>query len=176
MKARPALIFAVAVLLALPLFGFAQKQSAPAPQAQSQQPAQNANANAQNEDDVREAVFRYQFKELNVQVAYYFISIDNKNPTQAFLDRFRENSPEVRPAADAHFEKKPIPGYVERHNDKQGIMFRQGAIRWNSETQADVEGGYECGDLCDPANGAYHVAHTADGWNVTSFDPAKPHS
>ena len=172
MKARPALIFVVAVFLALPSLGFAQKQNAPAPQAQSQ----NANANAQNEDDVREAVFRYQFKQLTVQVAYYFISIDNKNPESAFLDRFRENSPEVRPAADARYEKKPIPGYVEKRTDKQGIMFRQGAIHWNSETQADVEGGYECGELCDPATGVYHVAHSADGWNVTSFDPAKPHS
>ena len=147
----------------IPSAGMAQQSAAPA-------------AGAQQDEDVREAVFRYQFKTLDFQVAFYFISVDNKNPTPAFLDRFRENQPAVRGVSDAKFEKKPIPGYVDKHSEKQGVMFRQEAIHWVSDTQADVQGSVECGDLCNPASGVYHVARSGDHWSVASFDPSKPHS
>jgi hypothetical protein len=161
-----AIRLACALLLAaqlIPSVGMAQQAAAPA-------------AGAQQDEDVREAVFRYQFKTLDFQVAFYFISVDNKNPTPAFLDRFRENQPLVRGASDAKFEKKPIPGYVDKHTEKQGVMFRQEAIHWVSDTQADVQGSVECGDLCNPVSGVYHVAHSGDHWSVASFDPSKPHS
>lgn len=175
MKPRPGLLLLAAAIALISTPGFAQKQAA-LQQGQSQSPAQGANANAQNEDDVREAVFRYQFKAVRVQVSFRFVSVDNKNPAQPFLDRFRDDQPPVRPAGDAHYEKKPIPGYVDKKTSKQGILFKQGAIHWTSATEADVEGSYECGELCDPTNGVYHVAHTADGWNVSSFEAAKPRS
>jgi hypothetical protein len=153
----------VLAALVAPLAGSVQQQSAPA-------------ASAQQEEDVREAVFRYQFKTLNFQVAFYFISVENKNPSAAFIDRFRENQPIVRAASEAKFEKKPVQGYVDKRTEKQGIMFRQEAIHWASDTQADVPGSVECGDLCDPTTGVYHVAREGDHWNVASFDAGKPHS
>ena len=160
--ARISKMLMIAALLA-PLAGFARPQNAPA-------------ANAQTEEDVREAVFRYQFKSLDLRVAFFFISVDGKNPSAAFLDRFRDHDPVVRVASDAKFEKKPIQNYVEKHTEKQGIMFRQEAIRWVSDTQADVQGSVECGDLCNPATGVYHVARTGNQWTVSSFDASKPRS
>lgn len=159
---RVTCVMLLAALL-VPVAGVAQQQPASA-------------SSAQQEDDVREAVFRYQFKTLDFQVAFFFISVDNKNPSQAFLDRFRENDPIVRGASDAKFEKKPVQGFVDKHTEKQGIMFRQEAVHWISDTKADVQGGVECGDLCDPATGVYHAERTGGHWDVSSFDAAKPHS
>jgi hypothetical protein len=153
------------------LLSLAMVCGAIAPVARAQKQAAGP-ANNEVEDDVREAVFRYQFKSLQVEVSFYFVSVDNKNPGPALLDRFREDQPEVRPASDAKYEKKPVAGFVEKRTDKQGIMFRQGAIRWISENQAEVEASYECGDLCDPVSGTYHLTREGGHWNVSSFEAA----
>jgi hypothetical protein len=165
MKAMRVTCVLILVALIAPLAGSARQQQQSTP-----------SGSAQQEEDVREAVFRYQFKTLDFQVAFYFIAVDNKNPSQAFIDRFRENQPIVRGASEAKFEKKPIPGYVDKRTEKQGIMFRQEAIHWNSDSQAEVQGEIECGDLCNPSTGVYHVAREGDHWTVTSFDAGKPRS
>ena len=61
---------------------------------------------------------------------------------------------------------------VDKKTDKDGIIFRVGAVKWTSETHADVEGGYECGDLCDATEGSYSVTLQGGHWVVDSFTPA----
>lgn len=141
-----------------------------APVALSQKDARPATSS--KEDDVREAVFRYEFKAVNRQADFYFIGVDNKNPSEEFLARFRDDVPIVRPISDARHEKKPVPSIVDKKTDKDGIIFRVGAVKWNSETHADVEGGYECGDLCDATEGSYSVTLQGGHWVVDSFTPA----
>ena len=65
--------------------------------------------NSSKDDDVREAVFRYEFKAVNRQADFYFIGVDNKNPSEEFLARFRDDVPLVRPISDARHEKSPCP-------------------------------------------------------------------
>lgn len=129
------------------------------------------------EDDVREAVFRYQFKNIELQFAYHFISVDGKKPSSALLDRFRDDAPPVRSVAECVKVKKPIRGVVSRKDDKPGILFNAGDIKWISPTKADVNGGYECGDACGELSGVYHLSKQDNKWVVVTFDAAgKPGS
>jgi hypothetical protein len=141
----------------------------PAVYAQKTSPSPAAGA---KDDDVREAVFRYQFKTLDRQADFYFIAVDNKNPNDEFLARFRDDVPVVKPISDARHEKKPVPSIVDKKTEKDGIIFRVGAIKWTSDTHAEVEGGYECGDLCDATNGTYSVTLQNGHWIVDSFTPS----
>jgi len=136
-------------------------------------PAQKAadeSARAGQEDDVREAVFRYQFKNTSISAAYHFLAIDDKNPTEAFLKRFKDDDPPVRPLSEARIEKKPIRTVVNKKDDQGGIIFHVGRIKWVSDVKADVEGSYDCGDNCEGASGTYHAVKQDGRWAVDSFD------
>lgn len=129
------------------------------------------------DDDVREAVVRYQFKVINLVVAFHFISVDDKNPSDAFLLRFQDDVPPVRPISEARIIRKPIRSVIDRKTSKEGAIFRVGSIKWTSDVKADVAGGYECGDSCDEKSGVFHVSKQGDHWVVDSFEPAgKPNS
>src|SRR5271169_2410378 len=74
-------------------------------------PAQKAadnSSHAAQEDDLRETIFRYQFKNTGLSVSYHFIAIDDKSPSDAFVKRFKDDDPPVRPISESHIEKKPI--------------------------------------------------------------------
>jgi hypothetical protein len=130
---------------------------------------------AAQEENIRESVFRYQFGNVALIFAYHFIAIDGKNPSEAFLQRFRDNSPPVRPISEAERVKKPMKMVVSKDDQKQGVIFYQGPIKWNSDTKVDVEGRFECGDTCDELSGVYHVSLQDGHWVVDSFDSgAKP--
>jgi hypothetical protein len=124
------------------------------------------------DDDVRESVIRYQFKAINLVVAFHFISIDDKNPSDAFLLRFRDDDPPVRPISEARIIRKPIRSVIDRKTSKEGAIFRVGSIKWISDVKVDVAGGYECGDSCDEKSGVFHVSKQGDQWVVDSFAPA----
>ena len=124
------------------------------------------------EDNIREAVFRYQFKSFDLLVAYHFISMYGKNPSAAMLQRFHGEQPPVLPVSDSEKLKKPMKLIQNRNDFKQGVLFNQGQIKWISDTKADVDGGFECGDICDEASGVYHVSRQENKWVVDSFDAA----
>jgi hypothetical protein len=129
------------------------------------------------DDDLREVVFRYQFKAINLQAGAYFLAVDNKNPSDALLARFRDNMPVVKSVSDSRTLKKPVVTIVDKKTEQQGVLFRTGRITRSGDAKADVEGGYECGDLCDAARGTYHLVRDATGWSVQSFEAAsKPAS
>lgn len=153
-------------------FFLATLVAAPAMQKGSADSAQTS-----QEDDLREAVFRYQFKTVELVFSYHFISIDGKKPSTAFVQRFRDDAPPVESISECVRVKKPMKGVVSRKDDKPGIIFNVGAIKWISAMKADVEGGYECGDACTEQSGVYHASKQGTRWVVGSFDPAgKPAS
>ncbi len=137
----------------------------------AQKAADNSSHSAQ-EDDLRETVFRYQFKNTGLNVSYHFIAIDDKSPSDAFVKRFKDDDPPVRPISESHIEKKPIRTVVSKKNGENGIIFREGRIKWISDVKADVEGGYECGDNCAGASGVYHAVKQDGRWTVESFNAA----
>jgi hypothetical protein len=126
----------------------------------------------EQEDNVREAVFRYQFKNFELLVAYRFISLNGKNPSAAMLQRFHGEQPPVLPVSDSEKLKKPMKLIQNRNDYKQGALFNQGQIKWISDTKADIDGGFECGDICDEASGVYHASRQDNKWIVDSFDAA----
>jgi hypothetical protein len=125
---------------------------------------------AAQEDNIREAVFRYQFQHVELIFAYHFIAIDGKNPSEAFLQRFRDLDPPVRPLSEAERVKKPMRMVVNKNDQKQGVIFYLGPVKWISDTKADVEGRFECGDTCDEYSGVYHVSGQGNSWVVDSFE------
>ena len=131
----------------------------------------SADSNTQD-DDIREAVFRYQFKAINLQAGSYFLAVDNKNPSDALLGRFRDNLPVVKGVSDSRVLKKPVVTIVDKKNEQQGVIFHADHITLAGD-KADVDGGYECGDLCDVVHGTYHVVKDAGAWIVQGFDSTK---
>lgn len=127
---------------------------------------------AAQEDNIREAVIRYQIKKLELVVAYHFIAINGKNPPEAFILRFRDLDPPVRPISESLSVKKPMRAIMSRKDQKQGVIFRVGDIKWISDAKVDVESSLECGDSCDETSGLYHVTSQDGKWVVESFDPA----
>jgi len=143
--------------------------AAPALQKNSGEPSRSA-----QEEDIREAVYRYQFKDFGLIVAYHFIAVNGKNPPASVLQRLHGEQPPVLPVSDAERIKKPMRQIQNRNDFKQGVLFNQGQIKWISDTKVDVEGGFECGDICDEASGVFHVSKSEGKWVVDSFDAAAP--
>ncbi len=141
--------------------------AAPALQKSTNEPSR-----ADQEDSIRETVFRYQFKNFDLLVAYHFISVNGKNPSSAMLERFHGAQPPVLSVSESERLKRPMKLIQNRNDYKQGALFNQGQIKWISDTKADVDGGFECGDICDEASGVYHVSRQEGKWVVDSFDAA----
>jgi|CZKC01.1.fsa_nt_gi hypothetical protein len=137
-------------------------------------PASQKNAGesprSEQEDNIREAVFRYQFKNFELLVAYRFISVYGKNPSAAMLQRFHGEQPPVLSVSESEKIKKPMKLIQNRNDYKQGALFNQGQIKWISDTKADIDGNFECGDICDEASGVYHASRQENKWVVDSFD------
>jgi hypothetical protein len=139
-------------------------------------PAQKAgdeSARAAQEDDIRETVFRYQFKNAEISAAYHFIAFEDKSPPETFLRRFKDDDPPVRPLSDARIEKKPIRTVVNKKDEQGGIIFHVGQIKWISDVKADIQGSYDCGDNCEGASGIYHATKQDGRWAVDSFENSK---
>jgi hypothetical protein len=141
--------------------------AAPALQKSAGEPSRS-----DQEDNIREAVFRYQFKSFDLLVAYHFISVNGKNPSAAMLQRFHGEQPPVLPVSEAEKIKKPMKLIQNRNDYKQGVLFNQGQVKWISDTKVDVDGGFECGDICDEGSGVYHTTRQENKWVVDSFDAA----
>jgi hypothetical protein len=140
--------------------------------APAAQKSDGNSSQASQEDDVRVAVFHYQFKNVELAFAYYFISVDGKKPSSSFLQRFRDEAPPVESISECVRVKKPIRGIVSRKDDKPGIIFNVGSIKWISAIKVDVAGGFECGDACTNQSGVYHVSRQDNKWVVESFEVA----
>jgi hypothetical protein len=96
------------------------------------------------EDDIREAVFRYQFgpRQHGSYNAYY-VGIGEKatDPSDKFMMRFAEHRPPVRKYTAWHFVRGS--GAVDNKTGEQGLVFTvASSIKWISDTQVEVQGGY----------------------------------
>jgi hypothetical protein len=101
-------------------------------------------------DDIREATFRYQFvknasvQQQNAQV--YFLSViaagkkEAEDPSDEFMKRFAGHKPRVV----KHTESKSSmeEGVRDKKSGERGLSFHVGEIRWNSDTEVEVDGGY----------------------------------
>jgi hypothetical protein len=120
------------------------------------------------EDDVREAVFRYQFKHnasgAQQNVDYYFLDLGPEGPIPEFMARFEAHSPEVLPVSEA--TASPAKGVSHKDDGGHGLIFKVGEIQWIDKNTVDVEGGYYEAGLSASGN-IYRVERKSGKWIVT---------
>jgi hypothetical protein len=120
------------------------------------------------EDDIRESVFRYRidYPKRNCPV---FLSIDAKDPSDAFMRRFAASGRTVKKASESYFKEDPAPGWLrDRSTDEEGVAFSVGPISWQSSDQVEVRGGMYCGGLCADA-GIYKLKKKERHWVVVEY-------
>jgi len=123
---------------------------------------------ASQEDDIREAVVRYQIANWDLRADVFFLGIQSKDPTVQFLSRFADITKPVRKKSLSTEEKKVMKHVTEKRTYKFGVIFDQETIKWDGESVAEVEGGYYCGSFCG-AGGTYRVEQKSNRWIVTQF-------
>lgn len=129
------------------------------------------------EDSIREAVFRHQFGHNasgQQQTAnIYFISVmtlddstvywKNSDPSDELLNQFTGNVPPVKPFSEC---TRSISGVFDKESGQRGLLFQVGEIKWNTDDQVQVEGGYYEAGLSASGN-TYYLKYIDGQWTVT---------
>jgi len=126
-------------------------------------------ARLHEEDDIREAIFRYQFEHnasgQQKRAAVYCLSIgENADPSDEFIKRFAEYKPTVRKISECNVG--PFDGVIDKRTHKLGLVFRVGSIKWISGTEVEASGGYYEAGLSASGN-TYSVRKRFVKWRVT---------
>jgi hypothetical protein len=127
-------------------------------------------------DDIREVVFRYQIATNEVSKAkVYFLSIGlgekgrdmfdaSHDPSADFMKRFDDLKAPIQKASASTFSS-PDGWVVEKRSGKRGVLFEIRSVKWISETEVEVEGGFAAGMLY--ARGfTYTVKKEKSKWSV----------
>jgi hypothetical protein len=120
-----------------------------------------------DKDDIREAVFRYQFihnasgQQQNAKVYFLFIGKD-KDPGDELIERFKDHKPPVKKGSRASLEG----GAIDKETGERGLVFYATTIKEISEDKVEVEGGYYEAGLSSSGN-TYTVERKDKKWVVT---------
>jgi hypothetical protein len=120
-----------------------------------------------DEDNIREAVFRYQFEhnasgqQQNAKV-YYLSLVKDSDPKDEFMLRFKGHKPPVkkRSQATGQFE------VIDKETGERGLIFRATTIEQLDEDKVIVDGGYYEAGLSSSGN-TYTVERKDHKWVVT---------
>lgn len=127
------------------------------------------------EDDIREAVLRYQLKDYELQhehektASCYCVSIGETKPTDPpdnFLRRFNYHRPSVQGASACDYRDG---GVIEKHTVNAAVVFNIGNITWVSNSAVTVEGGYVEGNV-GGVGYVYRLSREKRKWKVESAD------
>jgi hypothetical protein len=121
------------------------------------------------EDQIREAVFRYQFEfnasGLGKAANAYYLSVEGDNdPSPLLLDQFEGHLPRVKPVSASELEAGTAQ-VIDRESGLPGLIFWIEEIRWLSDHEVQVEGGYEEASESGSVN-IYLLEKTGDRWEV----------
>jgi hypothetical protein len=127
-------------------------------------------ARKNQEDDVREAVFRWQFEhnasgQQKKAKAYYLQIGEKGDPSDALMKRFAEHKPPVRKVSACTADAGK--GVLDKKTGERGLIFRVTSIEWKSDTEVDVKGGYYEGGLSASGN-TYTVKKENGKWKMTN--------
>jgi len=127
----------------------------------------------EQEDAVREAVFRYQFTNnaahgpatAEKMIETYYLSIGEKDgdPSVALMKRFAGHKPSVRKVSECSTAKMRV---TDKQTGKLGLIFRVRSIKWISDTEAEVKGGYY-EDGRSASGNTYRVRRKGGIWQIT---------
>ena len=132
-------------------------------------PKQETTPQMSEVDQIREAVFQYQFEfnasGLGDAANAYFLSVEgNKDPSAELLKRFEGHRPIVKPGSASTLE----PGtaqVLDRESGLPGLTFRITEIRWLTADKVEVDGGYEEASESGSGN-IYWVVKRQGYWEV----------
>ncbi|MGP0019605.1 MAG: hypothetical protein ACLPHP_13620 [Candidatus Sulfotelmatobacter sp.] len=124
------------------------------------------------EDDIREAVFRFQFDHngsgQQKQAHAYCIAIleggKDSDPSDQFMKRFAHHKPPVRKFSACHWTEIQV---VENRTGRSALIFRVSQISWVSNTEVTVDGGYDEGNVSSSGN-TYTVGKQNGKWVVAN--------
>ena len=117
---------------------------------------------AKAEDDIREAVFRYQMDHYKSDV--YFLAIDNRDPSNGFMSRFKGCKPPVRKRSGSKFESTG-PSTRDKKTGAKGVILESWGLEWLNKS-VEVLGD----EMWIPHCGSgyrFHVAVRNGRWVVT---------
>ena len=123
---------------------------------------------AGDEQDVMEAVFRYQFEHVGARLfpsgaGVYFLSVRGKDPDDALLRRFSSSIPQVRKESQSYLREADWV-VVDRQTGKRGAIFFIKSVSI-SNSRAEVRGGYyEHGKSA--SENTYHLRQVEGRWVV----------
>jgi hypothetical protein len=122
------------------------------------------------EADIREAVFRYEFiHNSSIQgrgAAVYCLSVEgNSDPPDVFMKRFAGFKPPVRKISECSTD--PYKGVIDKRTGKHGLIFRVRSIKWISDIEVEVLGGYFEDGLSASGN-TYTVRKKQKKWKVSN--------
>jgi hypothetical protein len=132
--------------------------------------AGHPSSKAQAEDDIREAVFRYQFvhdaPQQKPHTKVHFIAIENKqDPDDAFLKRFADRTPIVKKESQAAASNNGTGGVIDKETKGAGIIFRIAQLKWINDSEIEVEAHFHVAMLV--AGGCkYRVLREGNKWVV----------
>jgi hypothetical protein len=128
-------------------------------------PADSANA---RQADVLEAVLRYQISKMSA--ASYCVQVNCKDAKEDFLGKLRPAP--VKKASSCRSQryssKLPLHWIVDKETKQPAVLLHVGQLRFLDTTHAEVEGGYDCGELCMGV-GVYRVECDGKSWRVAEF-------
>jgi hypothetical protein len=111
-------------------------------------------------DDVREAVIRYLIERDRKNLTnkapsdatdrqwvgpynIIFLSIEGKDPSDAFLRRFGDAPVPVKKASQSYFKSgNSLRGMRDKESDLPGIQYQTAKITWRGNNRAELRGGY----------------------------------
>jgi hypothetical protein len=125
---------------------------------------------AAEELDIRETTFRYQFgknasgQQQSAKSFYLAVSADDKqtDPDDAFIERFAGNEPPVKKVSECDSSGA---GVVDKKTGESGLIFKTGAIKWVSDTEVEISGGYYEAGLSASGN-TYYLKKVNGKWTV----------
>lgn len=98
--------------------------------------------------DAYEAVIRYQIRVWNLAADSYCISVNGRDATEDFLQRFDPLPVKAASNCRKQTKEKVMVVVLDKKTGKRSVIFDVETIRWSTDNDAEVEGGYYCGSLC----------------------------
>ena len=128
---------------------------------------QMVGSKTEQEDDIREAVFRHQFghnaSAIRKKAKAYYLALgsvlNKRDPSSEFMQRFKGHKPSVERASLVEERYGRITGI------RGGLIFYIEEIRWINENEVEVSGGYYEGTLSSSGN-KYQVVRKNGKWAV----------
>ncbi len=121
---------------------------------------------SRTENDIREAVFRFQIHGWRFHLGkIFFLSFakEQGDPSDEFMKRFAGYGANVRKGSQATAE---ITGVKDRNTGELGLILYAAEITWISDTEVEVKGGYYESRMSAEGN-TYYLKRDDGRWIVT---------